>query len=73
MATVPSTNPINVVISSAVPTLSAKSPPTQPTGSPGALSLQLETAEDDPFAHEMHSTSSVSVVPTAIVIVAATS
>ena len=63
MATPPSavlsTNPINLAINSPVPTLSAQSSEALPTGSPGALSLQVEVTEDDPFAHEMRSTSTV--------------
>ena len=47
------TIPIDVVASSPVPTLSAQSQSALLIGSPGALSLQLEAAEDDPFAHEM--------------------
>ena len=63
-STVPSTNPINVFISPPLPTLSAQSSEALPTGSPGALALQLETAEDDQFANEMRSTSSVGMITT---------
>ena len=49
--TVPSTTLLGVVISSPVPTLSAQSPPALLSRSPGALSLQMEGTEDDPFAN----------------------
>ena len=72
-STVPSTNLIEVVISSPVPTLSGESTSGRLTGSPRALTLQMEAAEDDRFAHEMRSTTTVSVAATASAIVAVTS
>ena len=48
-----------------VPTLRAQSAQALLTGSPGALALQLETAEDEAFADEMRSPSIVSVAAVA--------
>ena len=70
MSTVPSTNSLNVVTSSPAPTLRVSSPQALPIGSPEALSLQMKAAEDDPFGHEMRSTSCVSVTTTASATVA---
>ena len=72
MTIVPSTIPISVAISSPVPTLSAQSPSALLTGSPVALSLQLEIVEDDTFAHEMSSPSIVRVAAVASATMVAT-
>ena len=63
--TLPSTNFIDVVACYRAPTLRVQSLQALSIGSPGALSLQLEAAEDDLFAYEMRSTSPVSFVTTA--------
>ena len=48
-------------LASLVRTLSGQSSEALPTGSSGALSLQLAVTDDDPFEYEMRSTSIVSV------------
>ena len=62
LSTAPSTTSIDVVVSSAMRTLRAQSPPAVLTGSPEVLSLQLDAVQGDPFVEEVRSTSTLSVV-----------
>ena len=72
VAAVPSTNPLNVAISSPVRTLAVQSPEALSAGRLRVLSLQMEAAEDGAFAHEMRTTSVSSGESTASAAVSAT-
>ena len=58
-STVPSTISFDVVASSPVLTPSVQSPQAMLTGSPGVVPIQLDATEDDPFAQEVRSTSTL--------------
>ena len=64
-STVNSTVPLSVLVCSPVPALRVHTQQAQLAGSPEVLSLQLETAEGDPFMQEIRtmSTSTVAATP----------
>ena len=71
-STVPSTDALSVTVSSPVPTPSVSAPLALLPGSPLVPPFQLDATEDDHFAHEVRSTSTLSVVATPSTITAAT-
>ena len=63
-STVSSTDALCVAVSPPVPKPSVHSPLAQLTGSPGVPPFQLDATEDDPFAYEVRSRSTLTVVAT---------
>ena len=68
-STVPSTTSLRVGLISPVHTLNGRSEESLTAGRPGVLALEMEGEEDDPFVHEMRSTSISSSGATSSVVV----